>query len=414
VDDIPGVTRDRLYAYIEWNNKRFILVDTAGLLLETEDPLESGAQEQVDFAIQEATAIIFLVDAKAGLHPEDKHIASLLRKSGKPVFLAVNKVDGARQELALPEFYELGLDKVYPLSAIHGAGIRELMEDLIVCLPDEPTPKDIEDETTVRIAIVGRPNVGKSTLVNKLVGFPRVMVSEIPGTTRDAVDIELTVNNRRYIIVDTPGVRRKGRVKEKLEKISVIKALESVQHADIAVLLINAEEGPTDQDLHIGGFIQKRYKGCIICINKWDLVQKDKSYVKFMLEDTKRRFQFLPFAPMVTMSAHTGKNVNKLLPLTMEIFKQYVTRVNTGLLNRTFRKILAKHPPPARGGRMLKFYYITQPEIRPPTFVLFCNRPEDIHFSYERYLVNRFREAFHLERTPIRLIFRGRSENEEN
>ncbi len=414
VDDIPGVTRDRIYAYTEWRNKKFLLVDTAGII--SDDPhsskktIEGEIQEQVKFAIEEASAIIFLTDVKTGLSPQDKEILNNLRKINKPFFLAVNKVDGPKQELMLSEFYELGIEEIHPISAIHGRGVNNLLDRIVDILPTRISSETKTDG--IRIAVVGRPNVGKSTLINKFVGSPRVIVSETPGTTRDSVDVELSIGNKKYILVDTAGIRRKGRVKEKLEKISVIKALESIERSDLALLLIDATEGPTDQDLHIGGYIQKRHRGCIIAVNKWDLVQKDLSYTKFLMDDIKRRFQFLSFAPIIRISAVTGKNVNKILPIVNDIFAQYTTRVSTGVLNRTFQKIITKHHPPQRGGRELKFYYITQPSVKPPTFVIFCNRPEDIHFSYERYLTNQIRKAFNLDRSPIRLIFRGRSDAE--
>ncbi len=414
VDDIPGVTRDRIYAYTEWRNKRFLLVDTAGIASGSSDSshktIESEIQEQVKFAIDEASAVIFLTDVKTGISPQDKEILNNLRRLNKPFFLAVNKVDSAKQEIMLSEFYELGVEEIYPISAIHGRGVNNLLDNIVEMLPARINDGTETDE--IKIAVVGRPNVGKSTLINRFVGSSRVIVSEIPGTTRDSVDVELSTGGKKYILVDTAGIRRKGRVREKLEKISVIKALESIERSDLAILLIDATEGPADQDLHIGGYIQKRHRACIIAVNKWDLVQKDKSYTRFLMDDVKRRFQFLSFAPIIRISATTGKNVNKILPIADDIFSQYTTRISTGVLNRTFQKIITRHHPPQRGGRELKFYYITQPAIKPPTFVIFCNRPDDIHFSYERYLTNQIRKSFNLDRAPIRLIFRGRT-NEE-
>ncbi len=414
VDDLPGVTRDRLYEHTEWENKRFLLVDTAGIVSDTgaNPSIEKEIQEQVRFAIEEASVIIFLSDVRTGLHPQDKEIIKELRKLNKPLFLAVNKVDNPKYELMLSEFYETGVENIYPISATHGYGVDELMDSVVASLQDQDETFGKTDDDSVRIAVVGRPNVGKSTLVNRLAGTPRVVVSEIPGTTRDSVDVEIRTPNKRYIFVDTAGIRRKGRVREKIEKISIIKALESIERADLAVLLIDATEGPSDQDLHIGGYIQKRYRACIIGVNKWDLVQKDRSYTKFLMDDVKRRFKFLSFAPIIAMSAETGKNINKIFPAVGSIYKQYKTRIGTGLLNRTFQQILNKHHPPQRGGRELKFYYITQPSIKPPTFVIFCNRPDDVHFSYERYLTNQLRKSFSLDKTPIRLIFRGRKETE--
>lgn len=415
VDDLPGVTRDRLYADVEWQNKKFLLVDTAGIISNAQNIVDAEVQEQVRFAIDEASVIVFLCDVRVGVHPEERDIIREIRRSGKPIILVVNKVDGPRQSQGLSEFYELGLDDIIAVSAIHGQGINELLDRIVEFLPKLQESHDEQDReaslNTLHIAVVGRPNVGKSMLINRLLGMPRMVVSDIPGTTRDAVDVELIgKGGRRCVLVDTAGIRRRGHVREKLEKISVIKSLESVDKSHVAVLLIDATEGPTDQDLHVGGYIQKRYRGCIIGINKWDLVASDKAATKRLIDEVKRRFQFLSFAPIVPMSALTGKNVNKILNLATDIFEQYSTHIGTGVLNRVFRDIIAKHQPPQRGGRPLKFYYITQPSTRPPTFVLFCNSPEDIHFSYERYLINQFHSEFRLSRTPIRLIFRGRSD----
>lgn len=413
VDDLPGVTRDRLYAPVEWEGRFFFLMDTAGIIRDVQEGIEAEVQEQVKLAIDEADVVVLLCDVRSGLHPEEKDIVREMRRIGKPLIVAVNKVDGSGQEQGVPEFYELGVEEVIPLSAIHGHGVEELLDRIVDSL--STSAKLVQDrvresdEGILHIAVVGRPNVGKSQFINCLLGMPRMVVSEVPGTTRDAVDVELEYKNRHFVLVDTAGIRRRARIKEKLEKICVIKSLESIDKSHIAVLLIDATEGPTDQDLHIGGYIQRRYKGCIIGINKWDLVESDKGRAQKVIEEVHRRFQFLPFAPVLPMSALKGKNVRKVLNLAIEIFDQYSTRIGTGVLNRVFRSILEKHHPPQKGGQPLKFYYITQPSTRPPTFVLFCNRPEDIHFSYERYLVNQFRSAFNLSRSPIRLIFRGRS-----
>ncbi|SFM66883.1 ribosome biogenesis GTPase Der [Thermodesulforhabdus norvegica] len=413
VDDLPGVTRDRLYADVEWQGRHFFLMDTAGIMSDARDGVEAEVQEQVKLAINESDLVVLLCDVRSGLHPEEKEIVREIRRVEKPLIVAVNKVDGPRQEELVGEFYELGVEEVIPLSAIHGHGVEDLLDRIVDKLPirkEPPVDLSIQDNTDIiRMAVVGRPNVGKSQFVNCLLGMPRMVVSDMPGTTRDAVDVELEYKRRRFVLVDTAGIRRRARIKEKLEKICVVKSLESIDKSDIAVILIDATEGPTDQDLHIGGYIQRRYKGCIIGVNKWDLIQSDKREAHRVIEDVRRRFQFLPFAPVVPMSALTGQNVRKVLKLALEVFDQYSTRIGTGVLNRVFRSILEKHHPPQRGGRPLKFYYVTQPSTRPPTFVLFCNRPDDIHFSYERYLVNQFRSAFQLSQSPVRLIFRGRS-----
>ncbi len=413
VDDFPGVTRDRNQVHVNWDGKSLVLVDTAGYMGEQETALHDQTRRQIDLALAEADIILFVADAKTGLHPEDSMLVDLLRRTPKPVLYAVNKIDGPEQSKHVAEFYELGLDRIYPISAAHGFGIGELMTDLAALVPDETNGGGEDPETDViRVAILGRPNVGKSTLVNRILGETRVIVSPLPGTTRDAVDSPFQWGDRRFVLVDTAGIRRKGRTREKIEKLSIIKALQSVDRSHVCVLVLDATEGVTDQDLHIAGYVQERFRGCIIGVNKWDAMELDARRTKRFREDLKERFRFLPHAPILTFSALTGKRTGKILPAVCDVFEQYNRRVTTGVLNRALEQTLEKHPPPLVSGRSLKFYYATQTSVRPPTFVLFCNRPEAIHFSYERYLVNQFREAFELDKTPIRLIFRGRQGGE--
>jgi GTP-binding protein len=308
----------------------------------------------------------------------------------------------------MAEFYELGIDRLYPISSAHGFGIGELMTDLAELIPASPEGEEIEESGEIRISIVGRPNVGKSTLVNQILGTQRVIVSPIPGTTRDAVDTTFERHGQHFVLIDTAGIRRKGRTKEKLEKISIIKALQSIDRSHIALIVLDAIEGITDQDLHIAGYIQDRARGCIIGINKWDAVDDDPKRTRQFLAEVRERFRFFPFAPILTFSALTGKKVGKILPTVSDVFRQYNERITTGIVNRALEQSLQRHEPPMVGGRRLKFYYATQASVRPPTFILFCNYPDMVHFSYERFLVNQFREAFHLDKTPIRLLFRGR------
>lgn len=414
VGDLPGVTRDRNYARISWEGRTFTLVDTGGYVPSEGSGLEALTREQILLALDEADIILFVADAKTGLHPEDTDLVQLLRRTAKPVFFAVNKIDGPGQERHLAEFYELGLDRLYPTSAAHGHGIAELLSELAAFLP-EPH-EEAEGEQTIeaiKVAIIGRPNVGKSTLVNHLLGTQRVIVNATPGTTRDAVDSVLEHRGQRYLLIDTAGIRRKGRIREKLEKVSILRALQSIDRSHVSMILIDAVEGITDQDLHIAGYIQERYRGCIVGINKWDAVENDRKLTRRLLEEVRDCFRFSPFAPVITFSALSGKRVARIIPTVREVFQQYNQRVTTGVLNRGLAEALRRHEPPLVKGRRLKFFYATQASTRPPTFVLFCNYPDSIHFSYERYLTNQFREAFGLDKSPLRLIFRGRERREK-
>jgi len=414
VGDLPGITRDRNYSQIDWEGKTFTIVDTGGYVTQESSGMEDLTREQILIALDEADIVLFVADGKTGLHPEDAYLVNLLRRTSKPIFFAVNKIDGPEQRRNIADFYELGLDRLYPLSASHGYGVGEILTDLADSLPE--TPQDTgEDADTgeIRVAIVGRPNVGKSTLVNRLLGAQRVIVSSSPGTTRDAVDSVLEQKGQRYLLIDTAGISRKGKTRERLEKISVLRALQSIDRSHVSVILLDATEGGvTDQDLHIAGYIQERYRACIIGVNKWDVAEKDGKQAARFLEGVRERFRFSPFAPVLTFSAFTGTRVARIIPTVREVFEQYGQRITTGILNRGLEQALLHHEPPVVRGRRLKFYYATQASTRPPTFVLFCNYPEAIHFSYERYLTNQFREAFGLSKTPIRIVFRGRERRE--
>jgi GTP-binding protein len=366
-------------------------------------------RDQILLALEEADFILFVMDGKAGLNPEDIDLADLLRKTHKPVLCAVNKIDGHEQTRRSAEFYELGFDPLYPVSAAHGFGIDELISDLSDRIPPPPPDVDTETETDeIRVSIVGRPNVGKSTLVNQILGSPRVIVSPLPGTTRDPVDTRFTRVGQQYVLIDTAGIRRKGKTREGLEKLSVVRALQSIERSHIVVVVLDATEGITDQDLHIAGYIQERHRACVIGVNKWDAIERDPKSMKSFTEEVRGRFRFFPFAPLLTLSALTGKRVSRILPTVLEVFQQYNRRITTGLVNRAMEETLQRHEPPQVRGRRLKFYYATQTSVRPPTFVLFCNYPDAVHFSYQRFLTNQFRESFGLDKTPIRLLFRGR------
>lgn len=416
VDDRPGITVDRLYGEVQWKGARFNIVDTAGLSTLHEPALPETITNQVMFALNEADLILFVTDGKAGLHEEDKFIADLLRRADKPFLVVVNKVDNPEKFYETgADFYSLGADPLYPVSALHGTGIEDLLDEVVKMLysvSDGFFPDESAEIETVKVAIIGRPNVGKSTMLNKILGFPRVHVSPEPGTTRDPVDVYLERDGYRFCFIDTAGIRKKARIKEKLEKVFVGKALESIERSDVAILLIDARDGATDQDLHLGGYIKKLHKGCIIGINKWDTLSgMSQQEVRNLLKEIKERFKFLSYAPIIPFSALTGKNISRFFHAIENIYRQYTTRIGTGPLNRVFSEITTKHPPAAPSGKPLKFYYITQPSIAPPTFVIFCNRPEEIHFSYERYITNRIRDCLKLTHTPIKIIFRKRGES---
>ncbi len=419
VDDEPGVTRDRIYSRATWDGYPFIVVDTGGLLDRGADRIDEEVKKQALTAIEEADLVVFVGDARAGVTPEDVSICQVLRtcsepsrgKGEKPVIYAINKVDGAEHEQLAFDFYRLGVEEIVPVSAAHGYGFKNLMSKVVSELRGrfgELSDKETEGET-IRLAIVGRPNAGKSSLVNKLLGDDRCLVSAEPGTTRDSIDTEIEYQGRRYQLIDTAGIRRKGRTREKLEKISVIKAIQSIERCDIAVLLIDGELGITDQDCRIAGYVSDRSRACIIAINKIDIVRKDPARLKRLVEETRYALKFMPHAPILTISALTGEKIFKIFPLVNRIYEQYQRRIPTGQLNQFIEEIIFRHEPPMYRNRRTKFYYATQASAAPPTIVIFCNYPEGIHFSYRRYLTNEIRKRFSFELVPVRLIFRKRS-----
>jgi GTPase len=406
VEDFPGVTRDRNYAEVTRFGTPFTLIDTGGFEPESQERILQQMREQSQLAIEEADVIVFLLDGKQGLTPSDQEVAALLRKVDKPVLYVVNKVDGDHQEDAAAEFYALGIETLFTVSAEHGRGIHDLMEAILAHLPAS-TKRPLEDEVT-RIAVIGRPNVGKSSLVNRLLGFERMVANPQAGTTRDSVDTPFVYNKKPYLLIDTAGIRRKGKVSQKLEKFSVVFALKAIERADIVLMVVDAEEGVTEQDLNVAGYAHEQGKALILVINKWDAIEKDNQTLGRFVEKVRFNFKFLPYAPILFVSALTGQRVSKIMGEVEMVAGEYGRQVTTGELNKVIEKAVTAHPPAVYLGKRLKIFYAVQVGVRPPTFVLFVNRAEGFHFSYERYLNNKIREAFGFQGTPLRLFFRDR------
>ncbi len=439
VEDLPGTTRDRLYGDTDWNGREFTLIDTGGLELGPGIPVgqvglngQSGdlmnhVMAQVQLAIEEADVIIFMVDARSGITAADEEVADMLHRVQKPVILAANKADNAARRMDAVEFYALGLGDPNEISSVQGTGTGDLLDLIVEALPPfEETPEEDEEGVT-RISIVGRPNVGKSSLLNSILGFERSIVSDVPGTTRDAIDTELEFEGHRIRLVDTAGIRRRGRVSPGIEKFSVLRSSRAIERSDVALLLIDASEGPTAQDTHIVGDIYEQAKGVIVVVNKWDLSQQQRrleregefarpedeidtaeAYRKLLAQDLK----FIPYAPIVFASAKTGYHVQSILQNALKVAEMRFLRVSTSRLNEVVREAVQKHNPTVIRSKPLRIYYATQARVNPPTFVFFVNDTQGVHFSYERYLENRLREAFGFQGTPIRLQFRPRTRSE--
>ncbi|HEU5013020.1 MAG TPA: ribosome biogenesis GTPase Der [Roseiflexaceae bacterium] len=419
VEDVPGTTRDRLYGDSEWNGRVFTVVDTAGLLFEGDDlpegtpqsEIAEHARAQAELAMAEADAILFLVDARSGLTAADAEVADVLRASDKPVILAANKADSAERSMDAVEFYELNLGEPIPMSAYHGIGTGDVLDALAEALP---IVEGDDNEASVRIAIVGRPNVGKSSLVNRLLGQERSVVSSIAGTTRDSIDTMLDVNGAQVLLIDTAGIRRRGKIEQGIEKYSVLRALRAIERSDVALLLIDAEEGVTAQDTHIAGMILEQLKGVAILVNKWDLVVKDEETFNTFTRYLQEQFNFIPYAPLLFISAKTGQRVDKVLPLAMDIAQERQRRISTSDLNQLLQKSTYEHPPTSiNKGAHLRIYYATQAQVNPPVFLFFANNAEQVHWGYGRYLENRLREQYGFTGTPIKIVFRSREDKDE-
>ncbi len=426
VDDIPGTTRDRIVAESEWNGRPFDVVDTGGI-----DPTHGGktplSVDSADFipeiraqalmAVHDADAVLFLTDGTSGVTSPDREVAEILRRYQKtvdgqpwpPIFVVVNKCENDKQRNAATEFYELGLGDPYPLSAIHGTGTGDLLDDLVASFPAQAAS---EEDESIKIAIVGKPNAGKSSLLNKLVGEERAIVSPIPGTTRDAIDTHIEVEGMPVTLIDTAGIRRRGKIEQGVEKYSVLRSFKAIERADVVLLIIDAADGITAQDTHIAGFILDAWKSTVVLVNKWDTIEKDNQTIEDYTRHVRRELNFMDYVPMLFISAKTGQRVDQVLPTALRVQEERMARITTAMLNRVLRDAQDAHPAPSHAGRQLKIYYGSQVRVDPPTFVLHVNDTKLFHFSYRRYLENKFREAYGFIGTPIKIVSKGHREEE--
>ncbi len=402
VEDVPGVTRDRIYATGDWTGHHFQLIDTGGIQME-DQPYQTEIRAQVQIAIEEADVIIMVTDGKHGITDDDRYIAGILQRSRKPVVLAVNQIDDESRLLNIYEFYELGLGDPIAVSGVHGIGIGDLLD---ACMAKMPTEKEKEDLPGIRIAVIGQPNVGKSSLVNRLLHQERSIVSNVQGTTRDAVDTPFVFDGRPYVIVDTAGIRKRGKVWESVEKYSVMRAMKAIENCDVALFLIDGEAGIREQDKHVAGYASEAGKPVIIVVNKWDAVEKDDKSMNAFTEKVRKEFVYLAYAPIIFVSAKTGQRTNQIIPIVDHVYENANRRIATNVLNQVIADTQVTNPAPARNGKRFRIYYATQVAAAPPTFVLSCNDPKLMHFTYQRFLENALRHAFDLEGTPIRIIAR--------
>lgn len=412
VEDTPGVTRDRLYAQAEWRGRTFDLVDTGGTEPGTDDQILSFMREQAEIAIAAATVIVFVCDIRTGMTAADQEVAGMLQRSRKPVVLAVNKMDSTgHTNPDIYEFYNLGLGDPYPVSAVHGHGTGDLLDACFEFFPPEDQEEDEDD--VVKVAIIGKPNVGKSSLVNRILGQERVIVSNVAGTTRDAVDSYLENERGKYLIIDTAGMRKKSKVDDRVEKFSVLRATMAIERSDVCVIMIDAQEGVTEQDTKVAGLAHEAGKACVIVVNKWDAIEKDGKTMQRMEEDVRRDLSYMTYAPVLFISALTGQRVDRLFDLIDNVVNQAAMRIPTGVLNQVLADAQARVQPPTDKGRRLKIYYMTQIGVKPPHFVIFCNDARLFHFSYQRYLENQIRGTFGLTGTPVRITIRQKGDKEE-
>jgi GTP-binding protein len=422
VSDMAGTTRDRLYAESEWNGVSFTVVDTGGIeLLEGwhTEPLSEDSErflplirQQAQVAIEHADVIVMVADGLAGVTAADREVAAILMRARKPVFIAANKLESIKQRDNKYEFYDLGVGDVVAVSALHGDGVADLLDAIIEVLPDAPVDVEPEPDGSIKVAILGRPNAGKSTLLNRLVGEERTIVSPIAGTTRDAIDTKLVWHGQEFTLIDTAGIRKRGKIDPGIEKFSVLRAMRSLKRADVVLLLLDAERGIAAQDMHIAGMIAEEMPGIVVLVNKWDAIEKDSYTMKQYEDDVREQLNFMPYVPILFISAETGQRVSKVMPAVVEVNEARYLRIPTGELNRLMREAVTRHTPPRKGKKRLKFLYTTQVSVAPPTIVFFVNDTELVHFSYERFLENQIRDAYPFPGTPVRMVFRNRSEDE--
>ena len=412
VQDTPGVTRDRIYADTNWRGRNFTLIDTGGIEPDSEDIILSQMREQANLAIAMADVIIFVTDIRQGVTAADKEIALMLKKSGKPIVLVCNKADSYEKfKQDVYEFYNLGLGEPFPVSATNAIGIGDVLDEIYEKFP--PKTQDEDEEDKIKVAVIGKPNVGKSSLINKILGENRAIVSDIAGTTRDAIDSEFENEYGKYVLIDTAGIRKKSKVTESIEKFSIMRTLLAIERADVCLMMIDAQEGVTDQDTKIAGEAHEAGKGVIIVVNKWDAVEKETGTLEKYKKEIYQKLKYLSYAPIIFVSAKTGQRVNKLFEMINQVNQQNCMRISTSVLNQVINEAIAIVQPPTDKGKRLKIYYGTQASTRPPTFVIFVNNKDLFHFSYERYLVNQIRKEFGLQGTPVRIIVREKGENAE-
>ncbi|OAB44260.1 ribosome biogenesis GTPase Der [Paenibacillus glacialis] len=408
VEDKPGITRDRIYGISDWNGKSFSVIDTGGIEIDGDDLMMKSIRMQAELAIEEADVIVFMCDAKSGITLADEEVAQMLFRSGKPIVLAINKVDNLKKIEDTYEFYSLGFGDPIGISGSHGTGIGDLLDAVVNNLPE--LVEEEYDDDVIKVALIGRPNVGKSSLVNAILGEERVIVSDVPGTTRDAIDTPFEREGQRYVIIDTAGMRKRGKVYENTEKYSVMRAMKAIERADVVLMVLNIEEGIIEQDKHIAGYAYEAGKASVFVVNKWDVVEKDDKTMKNFETKIRDHFLFMTYAPIVFLSAKTKQRLQKLLPVVQHVAQQHSLRVPTHVLNDVVSDAVVSNAPPTDKGRRLRINYATQVATKPPTFVIFANDPDLMHFSYERYLENKIRGAFNFEGTPIRIFTRRKSD----
>ena len=412
VEDTPGVTRDRLYADTEWLDNEFMMVDTGGIEIMNTDKIAVSIRQQAQIAIAEADVILFVCDARAGITHEDAEVAKMLRQSKKPIVLAINKADSPKQEMEIFEFYNLGIGEPIPVSAANHLGLGDLLDAVVEKFPETSAYGEDGNEDEIKVALIGRPNVGKSSIFNTLVGEERSIVSDVAGTTRDAIDTPVIREGQKFLFIDTAGMRRKARIDEPIEKYSIIRSLRAVDRSDVVLMVIDAIDGITEQDKKIAGYAHEAGKGIVLVVNKWDLYDKDNTSTLRYTENLRRKLVFMQYAPVVFVSAMTKQRIHRLPEVIHYVAEQNAMRISTSVLNQVVEDAIAINPPPTEKGQRLKILYATQVKIKPPTFVIFVNEPEIMHFSYQRYLENKLREAFGFEGTPLQMIIRGKNEEE--